>query len=348
MTIARAPLALLASAAILATSCAGSNPDRSDVLADIAGEQIIPAYDEFLNAATGLEAATEALCAEPTPESLQTANAALADARWRWSYTEAMWVGPVMERRAWATIDWPVEADEIEELIADSTIVLDQERLSQRIGADQRGLGAVEYVLGDEGAPATLTGRRCEYLTGIATVIVNEASFLPDDWTTSFDDGVAYRETFSASDGNGLDSLVNDSLFLLEAMVDAELGNALGAMEGQADPEAILEGPAGLGTADLQAHLAGLRAVYLGDDGTSGLSPLLGDDLTTRLTGDFDTAETAVDALASPLRNEVEQRPEAAANARDELKAIQTTIATEVVANLGVTIGFSDADGDTG
>ncbi len=30
------------------------------------------------------------------------------------------------------------------------------------------------------------------------------------------------------------------------------------------------------------------------------------------------------------------------------VKAIQVTVATDVVSKLGVTIGFSDADGDTG
>ena len=39
--------------------------------------------------------------------------------------------------------------------------------------------------------------------------------------------------------------------------------------------------------------------------------------------------------------------PESVAAARDAIKAIRITVATEVVGRLGVTIGFSDADGDS-
>ena len=89
------------------------------------------------------------LCNNLSPDALRDARDALVDARAVWSYSEPMWVGPVMERRSWAVIDWPIVTDEIEELIADTSIELDNERLSRRIGADQRGLGAVEYILGD-------------------------------------------------------------------------------------------------------------------------------------------------------------------------------------------------------
>ena len=134
-------------------------------------------------------------------------------------------------------------------------------------------------------------------------------------------------------------------------MTDRELGRALGVMEGGADPTAIVEGPAGLGVVDLQARLEGLRAVLVGVDGEGGLGPLLGDDLTERLTAQTDEAAAAladVAALDVPLREAVETSPATVQAAMDALNALQVTVATEVVSRLGVTLGFSDADGDSG
>jgi predicted lipoprotein len=118
-------------------------------------------------------------------------------------------------------------------------------------------------------------------------------------------------------------------------------------MDAPADPDAIDEGPAGLGVVDLERHLAGLRAVFVGTESAPGLSPLLGGELTERLTERFAAAEQAVGAVDGPLITAVNSSASDVAAVRDAIKEIQVTVATEVVGRLGVTIGFSDADGDS-
>ncbi len=329
--------------ALIVSACGASN-ERPDTLAALADDVIVPAYVELDAAAQALLADVTALCEEPTASQLDQARTSLADVRSRWAFTESIWVGPVMDRRSWAVIDWPIDREQVEAVILDGP--RDPEGLATRIGADQRGLGAVEHVL--YGDIAQLPGDRCEYLTGIVTVLAGEASLLPDDWTVSHEDGPGYADTFAAPEENGLDAVVNDSLFLLEAITDAELGTALGAMEGPADLDALGEGEGGFATADIEAHLAGLRALYLGNETGPGLSPLLGEDLTERLTTEFDVAHEAVSRLGAPLSEAVAADPDSVGEARDAFKDIQATVATEVVALLGVTIGFSDADGDSG
>ena len=344
---------------MLATACGGGGPDRSSVLADLADEAIIPAYQRFDAAAADLHAAAERLCDAPSGAALADARRALADARSAWSYSEAMWVGPVMDRRSWAVVRWPIAVDEIEELIADTSLALDRDRIANRIGADQRGLGAVEHVLhtGAEGAAATsdsdvlevLHGsRRCDYLRALTGVISEEASLLAAGWTTSWDGGEAYRDQFSSPDSDGLDSVVNDSLFLLEAITDLELGAAIGAMDRDPNPEAIDEGPAAAGVEGLIARLDGVRAVLVGDEtGGEGLAPLLGDDIAGRLRDRLSVARAAAGAVDPPLRTAAAESPKLVAAARDAIKSVQITVATEVVSHLGVTVGFSDADGDS-
>jgi len=340
---------------LLSTAC-GGGPDRPSVLTDLADEVVIPAYEKFQADSGALDAAASRLCSGPSDGALSDARAALAETRRSWSYLESMWVGPVMDRRSWAVVRWPVAVDEIEDLISDPSIELDRDRLTNRIGADQRGLGAVEYVLYESGDPSTsdVLGalgdpRRCAYLTGVAETIASEASVVADGWTSSWDGGEPYRGQFAAADGEGLDSVVNDVLFLLESVTDLELGAALGAMGSAPRPEAIDEGPAGAGVEDLVHRLDGARAVLIGGRSRpgSGLAPLLGEDLPGRLSDQFTAALAAAQALEPPLRAAAVDSPAAVAAARDAIKAIQIMVATEVVGRLGVTIGFSDADGDS-
>ena len=365
--------ALLAIVAVSVSAC-GGGPSRTDVLEDI-GIDAAGVYKSFLISAGKLDAKFAKLCADPASVSqavVEEAAAALATTRADWSYTAAMWTGPVMEHRSWAVVDWPPEPDEIADLLADETKELTTERIGSRVGADQRGLGAAEVLLdwhsraaGGDGigagagggapVPAGEPGRRCDYLRSVSAVVLDEAELVLDNWTTSFEGGAPYMETLSAEAEMGVDDLVNDSIFLLEAVTDLELGRALGETSTEADVEAVIEGPLGLGAGDVLAHLRGIRTVMIGsrspDDPTDGeprgLSLLLTDDLGQRLVTQLDSADAAVSAIEGPLRYAVVNDPGMVSSARAALKELQVTISTEVVSQLGVTIGFSDADGDS-
>lgn len=365
--------ALLAAVAVSVSAC-GSGPSRPDVLEDV-GTDAAGAYKSFFISAGELDAKLAKLCADPASVSqaiVEEAAEALATVRADWSYTAAMWTGPVMEHRSWAVVDWPPEPDEIADLLADETKELTTERIGSRVGADQRGLGAAEVLLdwhsragGGDGigtsarggtpVPANEATRRCDYLRSVSAVVLDEAELVLDNWTMSFEDGPPYMDTLSADAEMGVDDLVNDSIFLLEAVTDLELGRALGETSAEADVESVVEGPLGLGAADVLAHVRGIRTVMIGghspgdltDGELGGLSLLLTDDLGQRLVSQLDSADAAVSAIEGPLRDAVVNDPATVSAARAALKELQVTISTEVVSQLGVTIGFSDADGDS-
>ena len=137
-------LALVLVATVLASACGSvSRPDTITALVD---EHIAPTFVELAAVTAALESSTAALCSEPAPEHLEAVRHDLAAARLAWSRSEAMWVGPVMDRRSWAVIDWPASTEEIDALIDDAE-PLTVDRLRARVGADQRGLQAVAGVL---------------------------------------------------------------------------------------------------------------------------------------------------------------------------------------------------------
>ena len=347
--------------ATVAAACGDSPPSRQDVLGDLTDEVIIPAYDSFLTASSSLAEAVSDLClllssSDTSAEgALNSVYDALEASRSDWSFSEAMWVGPVMERRSRAVIDWDIDAEQIEVRIADTSFAMTADNLATRVGADERGLSAVEYVVGSPSAPEAAIAklanpRYCEYLSAATQVVVAEAELLVSDWTTSFEDGPPYRTVLSDPDGSGVDDIVNGSFNLLRKTSDMELRPAANG-----DLDAVKEGPLGLGVADIADHLAGIRAVLIGsranqgstqEDGPMGLSELLGDDITDRLAARLDAADAAVSAITPPLRAAAEN-PSSLNKAYEALKELQMAISTEVVSKLGVALGFSDTDGDS-
>lgn len=333
------------------TGCGGVS--REQVLSNTASATIVPAFERLAASTGALAQSTEALCNSPDAESLVLAKSALADARYDWSFSQPMWEGPVNDLRLWNRIDWVIDAEDIEELIADESKPLDYERISSRIGADERGLGAVEYILESPDATENLRGRRCQYLTLTSQVIADSAARADTAWRVGLDGAEAHFKDFSSQDNNALSGVINDSLFLLEAITDAELGKALGVTNtnATADLSVIVEGESGLAAQDIQAHIAGLNALFFPsqkpNQPDNGLGQLLNDDLAKRFKHELSNAILATDKLTSPLVSQITTDPDQVSKARDAIKVVQTTLATEVVSNLGVTIGFSDADGDS-
>ena len=257
--------------AAMVAACGGSSPSRQNALSDLADEVIVPAYEDFLRDSSELADAVNDLCAGSggdtatvNEDALNAAHDALSAARDSWSFSEAMWMGPVMDRRSRAVIDWEIEAEQIDARIADTAFALTAENLATRVGADERGLGAAEHILGSPSAPeATLlklaNPRYCEYLQAITQVAAEEAQALQSDWTSSFEGSQPYRSTFSDPDGSGLDDIVNGTINLLRKTSDMELRQALNG-----DMDTIQEGTLSKGVDDIAHHLAGIRAVLIG------------------------------------------------------------------------------------
>jgi predicted lipoprotein len=310
-------------------------------------------YQELAHRATDLQSAATSLCSSPSAEALVMTQQTLAATRSAWRRSEAVWVGPVMDRRSWALVDWPVDPDAIEELLIGTSGPLDGDYLSSSVSAAVRGLGAIEYVVfGPDAADALADRRRCEYLTSLTEVVKGEAAAVLAAWTAGDDEGVAFRdelagETDRMTATDSIDELVNSMLTRLEGSVNRELGRALGLGSGDADASGIVEGPGGFGVDDQRARADGIRAVLLGSDGDSGLAPLLDDELRARLSEQFDALDAALDRVEPPLVAAVSADRTDVEAVHDAYAALRVTVSTELVSTLGVTVSFSDADGDS-
>ena len=128
-------------------------------------------------------------------------------------------------------------------------------------------------------------------------------------WTESTD-AASFREQLTAT--GGLDAVVNHVLMLLSSRESAHLG----------------------------ARSASIERVLFGADGDSGLAVMVDDDLAARLRVESDRMVAAAGPVEQPAEQPSAEFEEAA-------EALRATVATELVAKLGITVTFSDADGDS-
>lgn len=356
---------LIASAVLLATlaACASDGPGEAEMLASVTDNVIVPRYEALASETAALRGALATACASPSDATLTAARDAWRRAVAAWAQSEASGVGPAQDRRSASRIAWPiVQPERIDALIADRPN-LTADAAGSEISSTQRGLWAIEHVLFTADAPAGLASGsgRCAYLAAVAQVAADEASALLNEWRVAKDGGgPPYKDYFTARSAQGLITsdavaeLVRTQVFLIRTIVDMRLAGAVG-LRGEPDPSAIPGGAAENALADLRNQIEGMRAVYEGADGESapdgyGLAALVAPrsaDADSRVRERFAASSAAMDALGAPLRQAAARRSPEAQALLQALMDLQTTLSTEVVSLLGVSVGFSDADGDS-
>jgi hypothetical protein len=332
-------------------------------VAAIASGVAVPRFEAVRDETSELARAGEALCATPSAEGVEVARDAWREARSAWMRSAAVWFGPVMDRRSRSLLDWPeVEPQRIEAAIAERDAVTSEE-VREFFASTQRGLGAAEYLLfgGElEGPGATASALaepvRCQYLVAVLVVIEEEAAGILEAWTTGAEGRAAYLDRLtgeaavSLEVGAALDEIGERQALLLRMLAEMQLGAAVGATQPDPDPSVLPGGAAEHETVDLLEQVRGIRDVYLGTD-EDGLTVLVADrsaEADLRVREALAEAVGALEGVPEPMRVAAGARSREALAAYEAVKALQVAWSTDVVSLLGITVGFSDADGDSG
>ena len=177
-----------------------------------------------------------------------------------------------------------------------------------------------------------------------------------EEWSTGTGTDPAYSDFFTGRSssslltGQAVAEVVRTQVFMVRAIVDIRLATALGLRGDGPDPSAIPGGAGHNALDDLRNEVLGLQDVYLGPDGGSGVSALvheLSAETDGRMRDHFEESLSAINSIEGPLKTAVAERPEQVRAAYDSLSGLKTTLNTEVVSLLGVSVGFSDTDGDS-
>ena len=343
---------------LAAAACAGGASNK-DVLIGLTDGVVIPTYQRVAQDAAGLHQAAQSLCAAPSEENLEAARDAWRSARAFWLRSRAMGFGPVMDRRSASLLDWsPTNTAGIDEFLADKGSSIDAGRVRNTMSADRRGFGAMEHLLFADNALQHVAGSpvHCLYLLALTQVAMEETAAIAATWADGGELAAPYGDYFtdraqlSLIPEDAVSEVVRLQVFTIRDIVHMRLASALGLRGDGPDPTAIPGNAADNGLKDLRNELLGMQLVYEGagqdSPGISALVTPLSKETDWRMREQLDAAIAAVDGVEGPMKVALHERPQQVNALYEELSTLQTTLATEVVSLLGVSVGFSDTDGD--
>lgn len=339
---------------------------KQEVLEALVENVLIPQQEAASLAFGNLAETTRNLCDEPSQDNLQAARQDWREARAAWMRLQGATFGPVEDHRARMRVDWfPVDPERIEKTLAKRETISALE-VREFLSSTQQGLGALEYALFEDDATllddlARADSLRCDYIVALAEVAADEMTGVVLAWTEGVDSGASYADAFTGNapvslhSDAAVDELVRTAVFLLRRLADMQLGAGLGVDGADPDPEAIPGGAAAGSTSDLRHQILGLCDIYLGssdpDAEVPGLWSLiapLSEEADQAVRAGFVRTLEAIDAIDGPLQEAVAADPQGVQRIYEDLKTLQRSWNTDIVSLLGVSVGFSDTDGDSG
>lgn len=320
--------------------------DADAVLTALADDVIVPAYQVLGESLDALATTTADLCATPSPAALEAARDAWRDATVAWQRTRGFGVGPALDERLMSDVGFAAR-ERVVTLLLEGTDPVDEASVAEE-GAAARGLYAAEILLFGEGSDALATGdpRRCEYAASVAALAAEAAQPIVDAWV----DGEARTAFVEGLDGgpqSSVDALVNEVSHRLDELDLMQLRDMAEAGSVDDLDETRLGGPADERLAERAALLTGMAAAI--GDGETGISALVaGKDADTadRLAEATTAASDALGELPPSVADAFDD-PDDIAAASDALANLKVLLSTEAASLLGVTISFSDSDGDS-
>ncbi len=337
---------------------------RSALLKELAENVALPAYRDFDTRTEALAGALTALESTPTEATLTEAQSAWRAARASWLSQEAYRIGPAEELHTSAAVNQVPSTTGIDSLLAGQTPLTEASVAEQ--GANRKGFLAIEYLLFDaQGGNAAVLSRlmaegnagtrRRAYLKALGAVLHANATAVRTAWEPGEGNYVAQLATAGNSGSKyttqkeAVDEVVNRLIASVE-VAEMKLSKPLGFDTGgtiRPDQEDARRSDNSL--RDLENMYQGMERIWLGADGNGGLSRLVSANnkrLDETVRADLASVRLALEEIPPPLRTALYDHRESVENARAALANFRATLASEVVANLGVTLKFNDNDGD--
>ena len=330
---------------------------RAEVIQSLTAQVILPGYEAAANSMATLKQSVDALCSAPSDAGLDAARDSWRIARQAWLRTESYRFGPAMDRRSISLVDWwPIDAGKIDRNLADDDEVT-AERVTEFLPATQRGMSVAEYLLFEQESAGLSDGsdsQRCSYLKAVATVVSDEVAGILTDWQGTADSS-SYASYF---DGTGSLALIGSDaeaevvrslVFQVRSIANMRLGAGLG-IDQEVDASAIPTGGADHSREDLLSQLDSIASVYRGAEGGMGVSArvsAMSAEIDARMLAAIEATITAVRNLDGSIIAQLEGNPAQVRAVYDNMKELQRVLNTEIVSLLGVSVGFSDTDGDS-
>lgn len=356
-------------ACMVALSGCGSNDgdsgpkteyDRQAMLANYADNLIIPGYQKFKTEAGEMASAVTAFTTSPSATSLADARKEYLEAYLAWQEVSAYEFGPADEQLLRSNLNiYPTTTSQVENNISSGSY-----NLQTTANMSAKGFPALDYLLYGQASDAatvdqfTASANRRKYLQDITNLIKEAADATHTAWTTG-NTAKSFKETGGTAVGSSIGNLVNQFNFEVDLTKRAKVGFPSGRFSANTPVPNIVEAYySNNSLALLERNIKALKATFMGQSAAGADGPGLDDylnhvdakygdkNLSTAIIQQFDAALAAVAAVPAPLSQAVTSNPQAVTKVYDELQKLIILTKTDMPAALGVTITYTDNDGD--
>lgn len=360
---AAAGLILIAAACSKSPSSSGTSTtlfgsyDQTTMLNNIGSNVLMANINTLTTSAATAQTAITAFTTTPNATTLTAAQTAWAVLAVNWAAVAPIDFGPIQDNLIEANVDtWPASDSKIETAITAGSS-------ASVVGADTKGLKGLEYLLfdanGNTAVLAKYTGStaaaREAFLNSVAKDVATQTATLQSDWKGS------YLTVFEGAKGNDVSSsvgqLVNTISLYLDQVKNMKIGNPIGMgvkiNDSKAHPDQIEYTLAEESLPVMKANIQAMKAAFDGGSG-QGLDDLLnyvkatksGQNLSTVVDAQFDDVITKMNAITPPYATATSSQTQQIQAVFTSLKTLIAYFKVDVANNLGVTITFTDTDGD--
>jgi predicted lipoprotein len=330
--------------------------ETSETMRHIGEAVIAPSYDEWKTSSVQMNSAAVTFTSSPDEVTLADLRLALKESWIDWQYCSTYEFGPAFSLGLREnTNTFPADVEDIQ-------IRIESGALAQN--PDERGYPALDFLINgsaqsdqdiillfssDENAES-----RSAFLTNLTEKISDDANTVSGAWQSGYVDDFAQNTGTQA--GSALSLLVNELNKDFEMIKRERIALPLGLLTlGIPLPDRCEAYYGGYSSELAYEHMLSIEQTYTGLDGR-GLDDLLNDaeafhQPSDQLLDEAIQEQMAIgigqlETLPDPLSETVELEPETVEACYDELQALVVLLKTDMPSALGVSITFTDNDGD--
>lgn len=333
--------------------------DRRAMLEGLVSETILPLHQVLAEKAEILEATGLVFQADPTDETFTAFQEAWHETSIAFEHVQVYRFQRVMPYMTQIDSN-PPNIPFIEGYIEIEPIGTIDTVFVQNLGSSSKGLPALEYFIFADDALTQLTEsqNRLDYTVGLAVDVKRVADELVIEWTP---DTGGFADRFIDADGevssvrSSVSMLSNEMIAELEDIARFWLGGPLGFRDGGEPQPDLVEAPFSDASVEkLVANVEGFQMAFNGLGDAPSLADYLdflgaeynGMPMSEAINIQAETVIAALEAIEQPLQIAVSEDTETVQIAYHEAVTLLQLIKTDMANQLGITVTFSDNDGD--
>jgi uncharacterized protein len=336
--------------------------DRQAMLTNYSDNLIVPGYQAFQTEADQLHEAVAAFVANPATATLTAARTEYQQTAGAWQAAGSFEFGPADQQMLRNNLNiYPTTTGQIEYNISAGSY-----DLQAAANLSAKGLPAIDYLLYGKPSEAEVlawftsdaqAANRKKYLQDVTAQVKQLAQATLSGWTGGY--ATTFKQSPGTAVGSAVGNLVNQLNFEIDLIKRAKVGIPAGKFTaGTPLPEKAEAYYSQASLELLKKAIQAQKAVFLGQNAAGTNGPGLDDylnhvgaqynnqPLAKAIEQQFDAALAAANAVPVPLTEAVNSHAAGVSKVYEELQKLIVLTKTDMPAALGVTISYTDNDGD--